>query len=260
MGAAELAGAAGTPVSGGGLDRTQEVAVPSEVGAAHAASSAKKQPSAGRRRSHSRTPGTKIAIIEQGTQTTPGAAGAGASAAKHAAAVQVRWDAGSLGGLRPNTTAAKVHLWPSSWGLAAPSLHLTHYFHPLQHLLQAGRPATTPRLLSTIAQKTEAEDLGGDVEQEACSAEGGSASDDGSLEAPVAAAAVAADTVPLKQYQRVVVKAKAYHAEARQLGASLRRVTAKAAKLKKAASALRWVMQGRVAAALGVGFVHQLSL
>ena len=40
-----------------------------------------------------------------------------------------------------------------------------------------------------------------------------------------------------------VVKAKAYHAEARQLGAQLRRMTAKAAKLKKAAAALRcaWV-------------------
>ena len=37
-----------------------------------------------------------------------------------------------------------------------------------------------------------------------------------------------------------VVKAKAYHAEARQLGAQLRRMTAKAAKLKKAAAALRW--------------------
>jgi len=36
-----------------------------------------------------------------------------------------------------------------------------------------------------------------------------------------------------------VVKAKAYHAEARQLGAQLRRMTAKAAKLKKAAAALR---------------------
>lgn len=68
----------------------------------------------------------------------------------------------------------------------------------------------------------------------------GAASDDGSLEAPVeGAAAAAADTVPLKQYQRAVLKAKAYHAEARQAGGALRRMTAKAAKLKRAATALR---------------------
>lgn len=44
-----------------------------------------------------------------------------------------------------------------------------------------------------------------------------------------------------------VVKAKAYHAEARQLGAQLRRMTAKAAKLKKAAAALRWASMGQCA-------------
>jgi hypothetical protein len=45
--------------------------------------------------------------------------------------------------------------------------------------------------------------------------------------------------VPLKQYQKAVLRAKAHHAEARQLAAQLRRMASKAVKLKKAASALR---------------------
>ena len=57
--------------------------------------------------------------------------------------------------------------------------------------------------------------------------------------------------VPLKQYQRAVVKAKAYHGEARQLGAQLRRALAKAAKLKKAATALRWAAAAARAGLLG---------
>lgn len=67
---------------------------------------------------------------------------------------------------------------------------------------------------------------------------------------PAEAAATAAhaeQTVPLKQYQRAVVKAKAYQGEARQLAAQLRRMAARAAKLKKAAQALRW------ASGLGAG-------
>lgn len=79
---------AGTPAaSQGGLPATQEV----EQGGAAAASSARKPAaSAGRRRSLSRTPGTKIVIIEQGTQTTHGASARAASAAKRPAASQVR--------------------------------------------------------------------------------------------------------------------------------------------------------------------------
>lgn len=61
----------------------------------------------------------------------------------------------------------------------------------------------------------------------------------------LAVAEAAAEQVPLKQYQRAVLRAKAYHAEARQLAAQLRRMTAKAAKLKKAATALRYVRGGR---------------
>ncbi|EFN55790.1 hypothetical protein CHLNCDRAFT_57709 [Chlorella variabilis] len=163
-----------------GLEKTREVQVPEEVllaVEAAAQASARKQ-SASRRRSLSRTPGTKIVIIEQ---TTPASARA-ASGAK-----------------RPTAEAA----------------------------CQA-----TPRLLSTIAVQTEAEDCGDDVEQER-SDEGGSVEDD-SLELEEAAA----EQVPLKQYQRAVLRAKAYHAEARQLAAQLRRMTAKAAKLKKAATAL----------------------
>lgn len=55
-----------------------------------------------------------------------------------------------------------------------------------------------------------------------------------------ATAANAKQTVPLKQYQRALVKAKAYHMESRQLASQLRRMAARAAKLKKAAQALRW--------------------
>ena len=51
----------------------------------------------------------------------------------------------------------------------------------------------------------------------------------------------AGGAVPLKQYQRALLRAKAFHGEARQLASQLRRMTAKAAKLKKAATALRCV-------------------
>lgn len=75
------------------LERTQEVAVPAEVleaAAAPAVSSAKKQPpSASRRRSLSRTPGTKIVIVERGTQTTPKTTPGPTSAKRAAAASQV---------------------------------------------------------------------------------------------------------------------------------------------------------------------------
>lgn len=68
------------------------------------------------------------------------------------------------------------------------------------------------------------------------------------------AAAAPADAVPLRQYQQVVLKAKAYRNESRQLAGQLRRMTAKAAKLKKAAEALRCVVQlpGGTLGVLGV--------
>ncbi len=79
---------------GAELERTQEVAVPAEVlEAAAAVSSAKKQPpSASRRRSLSRTPGTKIVIVERGTQTTPKPTPGPASAKRVAAASQASGD------------------------------------------------------------------------------------------------------------------------------------------------------------------------
>ena len=92
-GATPVGAAPGQP--GAELERTQEVAVPAEVleaAAARAASSAKKQPpSASRRRSLSRTPGTKIVIVERGTpKSAPGSAAAGGPAsAKRGAASQV---------------------------------------------------------------------------------------------------------------------------------------------------------------------------
>ncbi|PSC70702.1 Bromodomain adjacent to zinc finger domain 2A [Micractinium conductrix] len=94
---------------------------------------------------------------------------------------------------------------------------------------------TPQRLLSTIGLHAEADDCGDGVEQE----RSGEAvlSDDGSL-AEAAAVAAAQEVVPLKQYQRAVLKAKRYHGEAHQLGAQLRRMTAKAFKLKRAAEAL----------------------
>jgi hypothetical protein len=49
----------------------------------------------------------------------------------------------------------------------------------------------------------------------------------------------AAESVSLKQFQRAVLRAKAYRGEARQLAVQLRRMSTKAAKLKKAAAALR---------------------
>jgi hypothetical protein len=46
--------------------------------------------------------------------------------------------------------------------------------------------------------------------------------------------------VPLRQYRRALLRVKTYHAEAGNLKVQLRRATAKAAKLKQAAAALRW--------------------
>jgi len=68
------------------------------------------------------------------------------------------------------------------------------------------------------------------------------------------AEAPAEEVVPLKQYQRAVLKAKSYHAEARQLAAQLRRMTAKAAKLKKAAESLRWASRRQAGRQTGAAF------
>ena len=78
--AAADAGTAPTPMAA----LAEGGASPEEVLAGVQASAKKRLSSAGRRRSLSRTPGTKIVIIERGTQMTP------SSAAKRAPAPQVR--------------------------------------------------------------------------------------------------------------------------------------------------------------------------
>ncbi|KAI3437873.1 hypothetical protein D9Q98_000319 [Chlorella vulgaris] len=183
---------AGCSEADGGLEPTRVVVLASEVLAAAAAqvSAIKRPQSASRRRSLSRTPGTKIVIIEQATQTTP-------------ASVQ-----------------------------AASSARLASVGQANGH--------TSPRLQSTMAVRTEGVDDGEDVEQAAAQEqcdEGGGA--DGSLELEGVS-----ETVPLKQYQKAVLRAKAHHAEARQLAAQLRRMASKAEKLKKAASALSGALDG----------------
>lgn len=133
---------------------------------AAAQASARKQ-SASRRRSLSRTPGTKIVIIEQ---TTPASARA-ASGAKRPTAEVRRLPFGQL----PRLLAmAEACLRAYACFLASAGLILPRVLGCVR--VQAACQAT-PRLLSTIAVQTEAEDCGDDVEQER-SDEGGSVEDD----------------------------------------------------------------------------------
>ena len=160
------------------LERTQEVAVLAEVlQAAAAVSSAKKQPpSASRRRSLSRTPGTKIVIVERGMQTTPTP---GPASAKRTAAASQASGSGSAGGAALLVRARQFDGCADlSKQVSAKRRAHKCCLPACSRLSQAGQQGTS-RLLSTIAVQTEAEDAGDDVEQEQW-AEGGS--DDGSLD------------------------------------------------------------------------------
>ena len=294
-----------------GLERTQEIELPqgdASLAAAAQASARKSAPlSASRRRSLSRTPGTKIVIIERGTggRGTPASAAraaAGASAAKQQTQVGIARLPCCLHSCLRSTELSGCRPHPLQFSSHHPLTDPTSPTH-----LQAGCQ-TTPRLLSTITVQTEAaeecgeddveveqerSDEGGSAEEASPDLEGGRAAATAGWPAgwqgmhlewsPAAAAAAeaaarflsylavpaastlpclpraapspsppaetaaevaAGDAVPLKQYQRALLRAKAFHGEARQLASQLRRMTARAAKLKKAAAALRFVARG----------------
>jgi hypothetical protein len=151
------------------LEQTQEIELPQ-------ASARKAAPlSASRRRSLSRTPGTKIVIIERGTggRGTPASAAraaAGASAAKQQAQVGIA--------SAPACLPACLHNADLNSPVPPPAIPTTHSpTHLLSHLLLQAGCQTTPRLLSTIAVQAEAgEDCGDGVEvEQERSDEGGSA-------------------------------------------------------------------------------------